>query len=127
MASDQQSRSPRRLLLVEDDGLTAATISELLTSHGFLVETVPGAADATQITLRWAVQSRAVAFTSLDNGQGPGNDDSSNATNAPGLGTQFLADCTTQWSRTYRDDGTKVDARIPISPVHEVPPQDSNQ
>jgi|TARA_B100001093_G_scaffold12613_1_gene11720 hypothetical protein len=83
--------------------------------------------DATQITLRWSVQSREVAFTSLDNGQGPGNDDSSNATNAPGLGTQFLADCTTQWSRTYRDDGTKVDARIPISPVHEVPPQDSNQ
>ncbi|MCH1405502.1 MAG: hypothetical protein L7U55_07940, partial [Candidatus Nanopelagicales bacterium] len=84
--------------------------------------------DATQITLRWAVQSREVAFTSLDNGQGPGNDDSiGNATNTPGLGTQFLADCTTQWSRTYRDDGTKVDARIPISPVHEDPPLDSNQ
>lgn len=78
--------------------------------------------DATKITLRWAVQSRAVAFTSLDNGQGPGNDDNSNATNAPGLGTQFLADCTTQWSRTYRVVGTKVEARIPISPVHEVPP-----
>ena len=46
MAANQQSSSPRRLLLVEDDGLTAATISELLTSHGFLVETVPGAAEA---------------------------------------------------------------------------------
>ncbi len=46
MALDQQSPSPRRLLLVEDDGLTAATISDLLTSHGFLVETVPGAAEA---------------------------------------------------------------------------------
>ncbi|MCH9706399.1 MAG: response regulator [Actinomycetia bacterium] len=45
-ASDQQSPSPRRLLPVEDDDLTAATISELLTSHGFLVETVPGAAEA---------------------------------------------------------------------------------
>ncbi len=82
---------------------------------------------ATQITLRWAVQSREVAFTALDNGQDPGNDDGSGkATNAPGLGTQFLADCTTQWSRTFHADGTEVDARIPISPV-TLPQVDSNQ
>ena len=83
---------------------------------------------ATQITLRWAAQSREVAFIALDNGQGPGNDDGSgNATSTPGLGTQFLADCTTQWSRTYRADGTKVDAHIPISPVDKLPQLDSNQ
>ena len=83
---------------------------------------------ATQITLRWAVHSREVAFIALDNGQGPGNDDGSgNATSTPGLGTQFLADCTTQWSRTYRADGTKVDAHIPISPVDKLPQLDSNQ
>ena len=73
MALDQQSPSPRRRLLVEDDGLTAATISDLLTSHGFLVETVPGAAEAQR--------------SALDNGNGPGNDDGiGNATNAPGMG-----------------------------------------
>ena len=101
-------------MLVEDDGLTAATISEVLTSHGFLVETVPGAAEAQR--------------SALDNGNGPGNDDGiGNATNAPGLGTQFLADCTTQWSRTFHADGTEVDARIPISPVDKLPQLDSNQ